>query len=421
MVARINTGKNISKALNYNEQKVQQGKAEIIAAVGFVKEVEQMNFYDKMSQFERHISLNEATTTNTLHVSLNFDPSEVLANDKLASIAATYMQKIGFGNQPFLVYRHHDSGHPHIHIVSTNIERNGNRISMHNLGRNQSEKARKEIEVDFSLVKAESKKGPEAIQLLPLNAQRISYGKRETKQSISNVLMVVINQYKYTSLPELNAILKLYNVTADRGSEESRMFQQKGLTYRVLDEGGNKIGTPIKASAFFMRPTLSNLEKKFVENETLRAPFRKRLQTNIGWILNKEPGSLESFVRELEKENISAILRKGKDGVIYGITYVDHKTKSVFNGSDLGKEYSAKAILEKCSGRNQLKPEDLNDRFLKAERIPLLQKKHQGSQQAVQEKAGNLLESLTTPSNFIDYVPQQLLKKKKRKKKRLSI
>jgi hypothetical protein len=233
--------------------------------------------------------------------------------------------------------------------------------------------------------------------------------------------MVVINQYKYTSLPELNAILKLYNVTADRGSEDSRMFQQKGLTYRVLDEGGNKIGTPIKASAFFMRPTLGNLEKKFVENETLRAPFRKRLQTNIGWILNKEPGSLESFVRELEKENISAISRKGKDGVIYGISYVDHKMKSVFNGSDLGKEYSAKAILDKCSGRNQLKQEDLEDKFVKAERIPLLQKKYKGSQQEAQEKAGKLLESLTSPSRFIDYVPQQLLKKKKRKKKRLSI
>src|SRR4051812_21818415 len=151
MVARINTGKSISKALNYNEQKVQQGKAEILAAIGFIKDADKMNFYDKINQFERHISLNERATTNTLHVSLNFDPSEKLSNEKMTEIAETYMQKIGFANQPFLVYRHHDAGHPHIHIVSTNIERDGNRISMHNLGRNQSEKARKEIEVDFGL------------------------------------------------------------------------------------------------------------------------------------------------------------------------------------------------------------------------------------------------------------------------------
>ena len=421
MVARINTSKSISRALNYNEQKVQQGKAEILSAVGFVKEADQMNFYDKISQFERHISLNDAATTNTMHVSLNFDPSEELPNDKLAEIAETYMQKIGFGNQPFLVYQHHDAGHPHIHIVSTNIERNGNRISMHNLGRNQSEKARKEIEVDFGLVKAESKKSPEVMKLVPLNAQKISYGKSETKRSISNVLMVVINQYKYTSLPELNAILKLYNVTADRGNEDSRMFQQKGLTYRVLDEAGNKIGTPIKASAFFMKPTLGNLEKKFVENETLRAPFRKRLQTAIGWILNKEPGSLDAFVKALEKESINAILRKGKDGVIYGLTYVDHKSKSVFNGSDLGKEYSAKAILEKCQEGNRLKPVDLKGKYVKVEPTPLLQKNYKASEQKAQEIAGRLLESVTAPVKSIDYVPHQLLKKKKRKKKRLSI
>ena len=158
MVARINTSKSISKALNYNEHKVQEGKAEILSASGFLKEADKMNFYEKLERFESLTSLNERTATNTLHVSLNFDPSETLSNDKLVEIADTYMQKIGYNNQPYLVYRHHDAGHPHIHIVSTNIERDGSRISMHNMGRNQSEKARKEIEIDFKLVKAEDKK-----------------------------------------------------------------------------------------------------------------------------------------------------------------------------------------------------------------------------------------------------------------------
>ena len=421
MVARINTGKSISRTLNYNEQKLQQGKAEIISAVGFVKEADQMNFYDKISQFERHISLNDSATTNTMHVSLNFDPSEELANDKLAEIAETYMQKIGFGNQPFLVYRHHDAGHPHIHIVSTNIERDGNRISMHNLGRNQSEKARKEIEKDFNLVKAESKNLTDEIRLIPVNAQKLNYGKSETKRAISNVLLAVINQYKYTSLPEFNAVLKLYNVSADRGNENSRIFQNKGLTFRVLDDAGNRIGKPIKASAFYMKPTLANLEKKFTENASQRTPYRKRLQTSIDWTLNKQPTGLDDFIKALEKESISTILRKGKEDAVYGITYIDHKTKCVFNGSDLGKEYSAKAILEKCQEGNQLKPTDLKSRYSKVERTPLLQKNYKVNQQKDQQKAGELLESVTAPAKSSDYVPHQLLKKKKRKKKRLSI
>jgi uncharacterized protein YijF (DUF1287 family) len=53
------------------------------------------------------------------------------------------MEKIGFGEQPYLIYKHEDAGHPHIHIVSTTIKADGSRINTHNIGRNQSEKQEK--------------------------------------------------------------------------------------------------------------------------------------------------------------------------------------------------------------------------------------------------------------------------------------
>ena len=137
------------------------------------------------------------------------------------------------------------------------------------------------------------------------------------------------------------------------------------MTYRVLDEAGNKVGTPIKASAFYMKPTLKNLEKKFAENESQRVRFKKRLQTNISWILNKQPATIEAFTKALERELISTVVRKGKGNVIYGITNIDNKSKSVFNGSDLGKEYSAKAILEKCRQSEELKFELSQNKQLK--------------------------------------------------------
>ncbi|MFX9193231.1 relaxase/mobilization nuclease domain-containing protein, partial [Acinetobacter baumannii] len=71
-----------------------------------------MNFYQKLAGFERLNSLNERATTKTLHVSLNFDASEKLAESKLLQIANDYMNNIGFGEQPFLVYKHEDAGHP---------------------------------------------------------------------------------------------------------------------------------------------------------------------------------------------------------------------------------------------------------------------------------------------------------------------
>lgn len=350
MVARINTAKSISKALNYNEKKVLFGQAETLSAANFLKDVDKLNFYEKLGTFEKLTSLNERTTTNTLHVSLNFDPSEKLGNDKLVAIADCYMKRIGFAEQPYLVYRHLDTGHPHIHIVSTNIQRDGTRIPMHNMGRNQSESARKEIEIEFGLVKAESKKLTDGLKLAPVNVQKIRPGKRATKGAISNILGMVIPQYKYGSLAELNAILKLYNVVADRCGEDSLTYKHKGLLFRVLDEKGNKVGTPIKASLFYMKPTLRNLENRFSENEKLKQPYAKRLRTSIDYALLKKTGAgLQQWISDLNKERISVVLRQNKEGIIYGITYVDHQTKSVFNGSDLGKAYSAKMILERTN------------------------------------------------------------------------
>ena len=281
MVAKITVPNSIKRALNYNEQKMKEGVAECIYAHNFLKEAVQLNFYEKLSRFEGLIALNKRASTNTVHISLNFGLNEQIEKEKLAETAAVYMEKIGFADQPYLVYQHLDAGHPHIHIVSTNIQKDGKRISLHNLGRNESTKARKEIEITYKLVKAEDQKKQQLDEIKPLNAQRVNYGKSPTKRGIVNVLDSVLPKYKYASLAELNAVLNLYNLTADRGKDEGIIFRRGGLVYRVLDERGNKIGVPIKASSIYSKPTLSYLEKRFEENELLKKEYKKTLKTSI--------------------------------------------------------------------------------------------------------------------------------------------
>ena len=91
MVAKITTPKSIEAALNYNEKKVQKGDATCLHAANYLTEAKNMNFYQKLNGFERLNSLNERATTKTLHVSLNFGPSEKLAENKLLQIASDYM------------------------------------------------------------------------------------------------------------------------------------------------------------------------------------------------------------------------------------------------------------------------------------------------------------------------------------------
>lgn len=178
MVAKIISGKNIQGALNYNEKKVDQDKAELIWQNGFQKDIQSMNFYDKLKRFTDLTIRNGQTKTNAVHISLNFAIGEKIMDVTLVDISKEYLTELGFGSQPYLVYLHKDAGHPHIHIVTTNIKSSGERINLHNLGNTKSEIARKRIEKHYGLIRADSNK---LKRLEAPNLAKVNYGKDDTK------------------------------------------------------------------------------------------------------------------------------------------------------------------------------------------------------------------------------------------------
>jgi hypothetical protein len=348
MVPRIDDSRDVVAVLNYNEHKVQRGVAELLYAANFLKPMEQLNFYDKLNRFEKLNELNAESEVNTWHISLNFHPDDRLTKDQLRDIATRYMDRIGLGNQPYLVYQHHDSGHPHVHLVTSLIFPDGSRFRTNNVGRNQSVSARKEIDRLYGLRKVEDSQHIQVYEPEPVNAQKVAYGKLPTKKAIKDVLRFVLKKYKFTSLPELNAVLQQYNVLADRGAPGSRIYENGGLIYRVLTEQGNKTGVPIKASDFYFKPTLVSLQEKFEKNGPLRKADIPSIRSRIDWALGKKPGTFQAWLDELRKENIRVVVRRNDQGTVYGLTYVDFRTRSVINGSDLDqkKTYSAQAITQ---------------------------------------------------------------------------
>ena len=424
MVAKITIPKSIEAALNYNEKKVEKGTAYCLYADNYRKDVKEMNFYEKLTRFKELNELNDRATTKTLHVSLNFSPSEKLSDNRLVTIANVYMEKIGFGQQPFLVYKHEDAGHPHIHIVSTTIKEDGSRVNTHNIGRNQSEKARKEIEQQYGLIKAESQQRLLKPGIKPVDVQKVVYGKSETKRSISNVVGAVFSQYKFTSLPEFNAALKQFNVIADRGKEEGRIYKNRGLVYRILDSDGNKAGVPIKASSIGCKPILDNLEKKFIANEVAKEPLKQRTKNTIDECLQSSPGSIKNLVTTLDKKNIYTVLRQNAEGRLYGITFVDNQNKVVFNGSDLGKGYSAAALQSKLAVVNE-NPLAQDETKGSSSSSVLLKENNLNKQQdktiSSTTKNDNLLDVLLSTKEQYDNIPNNLLKKKRKKKKKINL
>ncbi|KAF2334588.1 relaxase/mobilization nuclease domain-containing protein [Flavobacterium nitrogenifigens] len=350
MVAVIKTGTSIRRIFHYNENKVSQNGALCIGAENYPADHDKMNVSFKINHLLSQLELNENVKRGSVHISLNFHPSETdLDAEKLIDIARSYMSGIGFGQQPYLVYQHFDAAHPHIHIISVKVKPDGKRIDMQNIGRNQSQAVRIKIENDFNLVKAQGRIKEISYGIKPIETTAVHYGKIQSKKAVSKVLDFVLSNYQYRSLPQLNAVLNLYNVCADRGSENSRTFKAGGLVYRILDKEGNHTGVPIKASDFYSSPTLKFLEIKFEQNRLKNQRPGLRIKNSIRNIFEHDRPSLPQLSEELDKIGISMVKRISSDGSLFGLTYVDHVTKQICNGSELGKEFSAAAISKKCS------------------------------------------------------------------------
>ncbi|UUF13130.1 MULTISPECIES: relaxase/mobilization nuclease domain-containing protein [Flavobacterium] len=349
MVAVIRTGQSVRRIFHYNENKVSHGNALCIGEKNYPADHQDLSSSLKINLLLSRLELNENVKRGSVHISLNFHPSEKdLSPEKLMDITNAYMTQIGFGQQPYLVYQHFDAAHPHVHIISVKVRPDGRRIDMQNIGRNQSENARIKIEKDFNLVKAQGREKQIACALPPILPSMVKYGKIQSKKAVSQVLDFVLDTYQYKSLPQLNAVLNLYNVTADRGSENSRVFKGGGLVYRIMDTDGKQTGVPIKASDFYNRPTLKFLEKKFEENRLKNARPGLRIKNAVRSVFDSEKPSLKELSKALEAQGITMVQRLAQNGTLYGLTYVDHISKQVCNGSELGKEFSAASIAKSC-------------------------------------------------------------------------
>lgn len=430
MVARVNTGYSLYHMVNYNENKVVKGVATCISAGNYPLDPDQMNMYVKLGCMQKQMHLNHRAKRTSMHISLNFSPSETgLTKEKLTAIADAYMQGIGFGQQPYLVYQHYDAGHPHIHIVSTTVRRDGTNIDTYEIGKRISEPVRKSIEKEFGLVRAEDQGKQQQYLPEPVSVAKVDYGRLETKKAIQNVLEHTLTKYKYASLAELNAVLGRYNVMAHRGEEGSRVFKHGGLLYSAVDSNGKPIGVPIKASSFYNKPKLSKLEEYFQKNTDKPAPQKSRVRNAVDMALKGKGITLNRLADDLSTKGIDLVIRRNEDGFVYGLTYVDHVSKYVFNGSDLGKNYSAKTIQERClvsvlesKGVDVEQITKLSDKVNRqTEHTQFTVKSFTWSSDSTSGPLfSQLLDCLIQPEYTSDYVPYELRqqKKKRRKKKR---
>ena len=338
MVAKINKGNNLFGTLLYNNKKVENDVAKIIHSNKVMQnKMGEYNISLCNQSFEPFLAANRNTKKPILHISINPHPDDVLTDEQLVDITDEYMQKMGFGEQPYVVFKHEDLERKHIHVVSINVDETGRKIYDYNNYRH-SKKITIELEKKYNLHPADKLDYSQEVPRL----KKVDYQSGNVKKQIANNVKALMQSYRFTTLPEYRALLSLYNIGIEEVSGEVRNKPYHGLVYSALDEKGNKVGNPIKSSSIARSVGYAALTKRAAFSQ--KAIKEKRLSERAKTVLDTAIGNYRncpSFEAELLRNGVSVVFRQNEDGRIYGATFIDHETRAVFNGSKIGKDYSA--------------------------------------------------------------------------------
>lgn len=349
MIAKIGRSHNLYGALAYNHLKVEKEKGQILMTNKMIETQNGQYSVNQLAQsFAAYLIANRNTEKHTLHISLNPNPKNELNDEQFQKIAEYYMQEMGYGNQPYVVFKHTDTGRTHFHIVSVCVDENGKKIS-DKFEKRRSMNVCRELEQKFGLIPVISSENKQNHSIF----QPVNYQNGDIKSQIASIVRHLPNHYRFQTFGEYNALLSLFNITAEKLEGERNGKILKGLIYFVLNDKGEKLGLPIKSSLFGKNTGLSALEKHLEKNkEHLKNhPRRVFLKSAISNALNNSTNE-QTFKNQLAQQNINVIIRKNSENRIYGVTFIDHHSKTVWNGSRLGKEFSANVFHETWKNDN---------------------------------------------------------------------
>jgi len=337
MVAKISSGSLLYGVLAYNQEKVDERLAKVIFTNRMIEPKDgEYNIAICLRSFEPYLLANQRTEKPVLHISINPDPKDKLSDEQLSEVAQSYMDKMGYGDQPFIVYKHEDIDRQHIHIVSLRVDENGRKLD-HNFEYKKSMDICRALELQYGLVPADQKQRQERA---PLKA--VLYEKGDVKHQVANVIRPVAQGYHFLSLKEYKALLSFYNVHVEEVSGEIKGKPYRGLVYSALNSNGEKVGNPLNASSFDKSVGINALEKRMEKSTEIikQKGLKDRSKEVIASAMKSHPDRI-SFKKGLAKNGITVLFRENEQGRIYGATFIDHEQKVVFNGSRLGKEFSA--------------------------------------------------------------------------------
>ena len=336
MIAKISSTENLGGALGYNFKKMEKGEASILLAAELYQDREgRYTMEDVLADMQAVIPEKCRTKKMVFHCSLNPHPDEKLSDETLMQIAKVYMEALGYGKQPYIVFKHNDIAREHIHIVSLRIDGEGKKIN-DKFEKRRSKQITDALERKYSLIPSSKVTDKEMKEV-----SKIDTTKGNIKEQVAEMLLSVLKHYEFCSLGELNAILSIYNLAVEEVKTEFRGKKYDGLVYVPTDDKGDKVSTPIHASDIGRGVGYTAVQNRMQKSKQAIKPLRSIIRYRVLQTMRTSPKTEEELRQRLEEQGLCVFIRKNESGRIYGITFIDDKEGIALNGSRLGKGYAA--------------------------------------------------------------------------------
>lgn len=327
MVVKINAPTpHCSTTLQYNERKVEEGKAAVVYSQG-------LDNPDKpLESFERYERGSRRCEKMSFHMSVNPSRTDGMTEDQVVAFTKELMEGLGYGDQPFIIYRHNDINREHYHIVSVRVDKDGRKISDKYEHRHCQE-LMKELaqKYGFSVGKGEKQEEDEKKKNSEkVNYQRFDPEKGDYMKQIEELVEQAM-KYHFTTGEQFKMLMRQFGVDVDY----QMVKRQAMMTFAGINpKNGHRCTAPIPAKDLKV-PSVDEIRQHIEDAKKEKRNKEKQRTANLVRIALKYGKSELHTRRILRKKNIGMVFSRTKEGKIFGVTFIDHQTRCVFKSSEL--------------------------------------------------------------------------------------
>lgn len=281
-MAKIVKHSTLKPSLNYSADKIKEDVADIIGYGNINATQLDITLDDIYNSMKERLDNSQYHYKEPIrHISINPDMSDWnngLTDYDLNDICEGYIQKMGWQNCPYVIFKHEDIKRPHAHIVLVAIDENGKIIRQKECSEfHKSERVSREIEKEFGLKPAT--KG-EQIEIASDRPNRIDKDTPQKIAHIRNNIELGFKKFRFTNMGKFKKFMECGNITFKIIDGETENSPKK-LQFMILDEKGNPNSHAIYGSELNIgnkKYTLSSLENRCAYNLKIQ---QQRLSPNF--------------------------------------------------------------------------------------------------------------------------------------------